>query len=93
MWLHHVAGALRDQRLKINTVDHIDRVKYVAFRLRHFVAVFVTDQTCYVHGFERNLRFTIFIFTEVHGHHDHARHPEEDDVKACNQNIGWVEDF
>ncbi len=56
----HVAGALRDQRLKINTINHIDWVKHVTFRFRHFIAVFVTDQTRYVHGFERNLRFAIF---------------------------------
>ena len=27
----------------------------------------------------------------MHGHHDHARHPEEDNVKTSHQHIGWVE--
>ena len=40
---------------------------------------------------ERHLRFAIFIFDEVHGHHDHAGNPEEDDVEAGYHHAGWVE--
>ena len=45
----------------------------------------------YINSFERNLWRAIFIFHEVHGHHDHAGNPEEDDVKTSDQYIGWVE--
>jgi hypothetical protein len=30
---------------------------------------------------------------EVHGHHDHPGDPEENDVEAGDQHIGWVEGF
>ena len=42
--LHHAAGALFDQRLQIDAVDHIDGVQHVALGLGHLLAVAVAHQ-------------------------------------------------
>src|SRR5208337_2719922 len=43
-----------------------------------------------VHGVERNVPELVATH-EVTVHHDHARHPEEEDVEAGDQQRGWVE--
>ena len=91
LWLHHVTGTFFQQGIQFDTVDHVQWVQYVTFGLGHLVAVLVTDQTGYVNGFERNLWVAVFIFHEVHGHHDHACYPEEDDVETGYQHISRVE--
>ncbi|MNM56682.1 hypothetical protein D3C81_678590 [compost metagenome] len=45
----------------------------------------------HVHGLERYLRGAILVLDQVHGQHDHARNPEEDDVEASHQHVGGVE--
>ncbi len=40
------------------------------------------NQTGHVDGMERHLRLAVFVTDEVHGHHDHAGNPEEDDIEA-----------
>ncbi|MOA12824.1 hypothetical protein D3C78_1328460 [compost metagenome] len=89
--LHHVAGTFFQQVCQRNTVNHIQRIDNVTLGFGHFLAFIVTNQTGHVDGFKRNLRFAVFIFDEVHGHHDHAGDPEEDDVEAGHHHAGWVE--
>ncbi len=64
---------------------------YVALRLRHLVTRFIADKACNVNCFKRHLRLAVFIFNEVHGHHDHPGNPEENNVKTGYQHISWVE--
>ena len=53
----------------------------------------VADQAGDIDSFERHLWRTVFVFHEVHGHHDHPGNPEEDDVKAGDQHVSGVEGF
>jgi len=89
--LHHVAGAFFQQLFQRNTVNHIQRVNDVTLGFGHLLAFVVADQTGHVDGMEWNLRLAVFIFDEVHGHHDHAGDPEEDNVEAGHHHAGWVE--
>ena len=89
--LHHAAGALLHQGFQIDTVDDIQRVQYVALGLGHLLALAVAHQTMHIDGLERNLRAAVLMLHQMHGQHDHARHPEEDDVEAGHQHIGGVE--
>ncbi len=89
--LHHVAGTFLQQIFQGDTVHHVQRVDNVALGLGHLLAFVVADQTGHVDGMERNLRLAIFIFDEVHGHHDHAGDPEENNVEAGHHYAGWVE--
>ena len=89
--LHHVTGAFFQQLRQGNAVDHIQRVDNVALRFGHLLAFVIADQAGHVDGFKRHLRLAVFIFDEVHGHHDHAGNPEEDDIEAGNHHAGWVE--
>ena len=47
--------------------------------------MFITHQTGDIHLFERDLP------GELQRHHDHPRHPEEDDVKTGYQHVSRVE--
>ena len=47
----------------------------------------------HINGLKRYLRRAVFVFHEVHGHHDHARNPKEDNVKTGDQHAGWVKGF
>ena len=89
--LHHIAGTFFQQFRQRNTVNHIQRVNHVTLGFGHLLAFVITNQTGHVNSVERHLRFAIFIFDEVHGHHDHAGNPEEDDVEAGYHHAGWVE--
>jgi hypothetical protein len=48
----------------------------VAFGFGHFLTAGIAHQTMHIHGVER------YLAGEVRGHHDHACHPEENDVEA-----------
>ncbi len=89
--LHHVAGTFLQQLRQGDAVNHIQRVNDVTLGLGHLLAFVIADQTGHVDGLKRNLRFTVFIFDEVHGHHDHAGDPEEDNVEAGHHHAGRVE--
>ena len=89
--LHHIAGTFFQQFWQRNTVNHIQRINNVTLGFRHLLAFVITNQAGHVNGVERHLRFAIFIFDEVHGHHDHAGNPEEDDVETRYHHAGWVE--
>ncbi|CCJ87390.1 hypothetical protein BN133_3767 [Cronobacter dublinensis 582] len=89
--LHHVAGALLKQVFKGDAVNHIQRVDNVPLGFGHLLAFVIADKPGHVDGVERHLRLAVFIFDEVHGHHDHAGNPEEDNVEAGDHHAGRVE--
>ena len=83
--LHHAAGALVHQGLEVDAVDEVDGVEHVALGLGHLVAVGVAHQAVDVDLAEGH------VVHELQAHHDHAGHPEEDDVEAGDQHAGGVE--
>ncbi len=89
--LHHAAGAFLQQGIEGDAIDDVQRVQHVALGLGHLLALAVTHQAVHVHGLERNLGRAVLVLDQVHGQHDHARNPEEDDVEAGDQHIGGVE--
>ena len=91
--VHQTSGAFAHQRLQVDTVDQVERVEYVAFRLGHFLPFAITHQTMHIDGFKRHLRLAVVVFDKVQGHHNHAGNPEEDDVKTRHQHVGAVEGF
>ena len=74
--------AFVQQGFERNAVDQIHRIEHIALRLTHLLALRIAHQAVDVHMLERHLA------GEVRGHHDHARHPEEDDVVAGHQHAG-----
>src|SRR5690606_2690604 len=91
--LHQVAGTPFQQIRQADAVDHVQRVDDVTLRLGHLVAVLVPDQAGDIHGMEGYLWGAVFVFHEVHGHHDHPGNPEEDDVETGHQHVGGMEGF
>ena len=83
--MHQITGAFFYQRFQLDTVDQVDGVEHIALGLGHFVAVCVAHQAVNVNLFERH------IVHELQAHHDHARDPEENNVKAGDQHAGGVE--
>ena len=87
MGLHHRAGPLCNQLLQADAVNYIDRVEYVAFGFRHLLAFGITYKAV-------NIDFMKgYIAHELQAHHDHACHPEEDDVETGDQHVGRVKGF
>ena len=74
--LHQPLGALVDQSIQSDTVDHVQRVEHIALGFGHFLAVIIAHQTMHIDFLEGHL------VGELQCHHDHPRHPEEDDVEA-----------
>ena len=64
------------ERIGAVLVDHHERVDDIALGLAHLLAFGVAHERVDVHVPERDL------VHEVEPHHDHARHPEKDDVEA-----------
>ncbi len=83
--LHHAGGAFGDQRFEVDAIDQINGVDDVAFGFRHLLTLAVAHQAMYIDRVKRHLS------AEVERHHDHAGHPEEDDVEASDEYRGWVE--
>ena len=77
--IHQADRALFDQRVEADAVDQVDRVEHVALRLRHLLAFAIADQAMHIDVLERDLAGDLL------GHHDHAGHPEEDDVETGDQ--------
>ena len=75
------------QLVQVDAVNQIDGVDDVAFGFGHFFAFVVAHDAVDVHVFKR------YFAGEVGGHHNHARHPEEDDFVAGNQDVGRQEGF
>ena len=88
LWLHHAAGAFCDQGFAVDAVDDVERVEDVAFGFGHFLSFAVAHQTVDIDFFEGD-----FAVHAVHAHQHHARHPEEDDVKAGNEDVARIECF
>ena len=85
--LHHVAGALFQQRVQADAVDQVDGVQHVALGLGHLLALAIAHQAVDVNGLEGD-------FTgKFQRHHDHPGDPEEDDVETRHQHAGGVEGF
>ena len=82
--LHQPAGALGQQVVEADAVDDVQGVDHVALRLGHLLSVVVADQAVHVHLAEGHL------IGELEGHHDHAGHPEKDDVEARDQHRGRI---
>jgi hypothetical protein len=80
--VHQAGGALGHQGVDADAVDQVDGVEHVALRLGHLGAFGVADQAVHIDVLEGDLA------GDVLGHHDHARHPEEDDVEAGDQHRG-----
>src|SRR5690606_29748291 len=91
--LHHAAGALVYQGFQVDAVDQVDGVEDIALGFRHLLALGIPHQAVDVHRLEGDLRGAVVVLDEVHGHHDHPRHPEENDVEAGDQHIRGVEGF
>ena len=73
------AGQGEAQCVGTEFVDPVQRVDAVALGLAHLLAFRVADQAVHIDVLERDLA------GDVLGHHDHARHPEEDDVEAGDE--------
>ena len=86
-WAAQAGGAFHQQLLQIDAINQIHRVNHVAFGFRHFFAFVVAHDAVDVHVFKRHFA------GEVGGHHNHARHPEEDDFVAGYQHIAWQKGF
>ena len=83
--LGEVAGALGHQVLQADAIDQVQGVQSVALGLGHLLTFRIAHQAVDVHLAERHFA------GELQRHHDHAGHPEEDDVVAGDQHIGRVE--
>ena len=83
--LHHVGGALGDQRFQVDAVDQVDRVQHIALGLGHLGAVRVAHEAMDIDLAKRH------VVHEFQAHHDHPGDPEEDDVEAGDQHRRRVE--
>jgi len=73
-------------------VDQVERVGRVAQRLRHLAALLVADDAGEIDVVERNpLLDGRAGAHEFEAGHDHARDPEEDDVRAGHERARRVE--
>ena len=86
--LHHAAGAFGNEAFEVDAVDDVERVEDVAFGFGHFLSFAVAHQAVDIDFFEGD-----FAVHAVHAHQHHARHPEEDDVKAGNEDVARIECF
>ena len=88
-WLTQTGGTFFQQRHQRDAVDQINRIQHIAFRLAHLFALRIAHQAVNVDVFEGHQSLGIFrCHGEVLGHHDHAGHPEENDVIARHQHAG-----
>ena len=77
--LTQAARVFLHQAFEINAVHDVERVKRVAFALRHLLAFSVTHQAVQVNTLEGDSA------REVTSHHHHTGNPEEDDVIARHE--------
>ena len=82
---HQPDRGLGEQLGQRDPVDEVQRVQRVALGLGHLLAVGVAHQRIDVDVAERHLA------GEVQRHHDHPGDPEEDDVKARDEDRGGQE--
>ena len=86
--LHHATGAFGDEVFEVDAVDDVEWVEHVSFGFGHFLSFAVAHQAVDIDFFEGN-----FAVHAVHAHQHHARDPEEDDVKAGNEDVARIECF
>ena len=84
--LHHATGAFGDEVFEVDAVDDVEWVEHVAFGFGHFLSFAVAHEAVDIDFFERHRAVHA-----VQSHQDHARHPEEDDVEAGNEDVAGVE--
>src|SRR5690606_38114326 len=80
--IHQAKRALVYQAFQVDAVDQIHRVNRVALGFAHLLAFHIAHQSVNIDGVERNAA------GQVHAHHDHAGHPEENNVEASYQHAG-----
>jgi hypothetical protein len=80
-------GEREAQRVGAHFVDDVERIDDVALRLRHLLPLLVAHETVEEDLAERRTA------REAQAHHDHARHPEEEDVEAGDERVGRVEEL
>ena len=83
--LHHAFGSLADQRFKVHAVDDEEGIEDIALGLGHLLPGLVSHEPMDVDIRERHVTH------ELQSHHDHPRHPEEDDVESGDQDPGRIE--
>ena len=74
--LAQTAGVFLNEVLKVNALDDVERIKRVAFALRHLLAFCVAHEAVNVDILEGHPT------REVTRHHHHAGYPEEENVIA-----------
>ena len=82
-----VDGQREAQRVGAKLVDDVQRIDHVSLGLGHLLAELVANESIEKDRAERHAS------GEAQTHHDHARHPEKEDVVAGDQDIGGVEDL
>ena len=88
MFLHHIAGAFLYQGFEIDAVDDIEWIEHIAFGFGHFLSIGISDQAVNVHFLKWNLSIH-----KLNAKHNHAGDPEKYDVKAGDENTGWIPGF
>ena len=66
-------------------IHDLERIDHVALGLRHLLLVGIAHQAVHVNFAERHLA------RHLEAEHDHARHPEEQDVEAGDQQRSGIE--
>src|SRR5580700_11629766 len=84
LWLHEAAGAFGDECIEIDAIDDIERVDDVALRLRHLLTLLIEDEPGDVNVTKRH------VLHELEPEHQHACHPEENDVEAGDEHVGGI---
>src|SRR5207244_8106881 len=73
-------------------VDQLERIRRIAERLRHFAALLVANNAGEENVLKRNVVLSIsgFARLELEAGDDHARDPEENDVRRSYEHAGWI---
>ena len=79
-------GQSEADRVRAVLLDHVQRIDDVPLRLRHLLPMLVAHESVQKDGVEGRAA------GEAKAEHDHARHPEEEDVEAGDEDVGRIED-
>ena len=73
-------------------LNQLERIRRVAQRLRHLSPELVTNQAREINMTKRNIVFIAVGFArlELKPRDNHARHPEENDVRRGDEHAGWI---
>src|SRR6266436_7633070 len=80
------------QTVRAIFVDQVERIGRIAQRLRHFAALLVANDPGEENVVERNIVFSLGRLSgfEFKAGDDHARDPEENNVRSGYEHAGWV---